>query len=209
MGVSGRQTHFSMIRGFHLADFFTLGNAACGVIAVFAVLAYVETRDVRHLLTATALIPVALVFDVLDGRIARSRRRHSAMGRELDSLADVISFGVAPAVMAYGAGLQGFWDVVILVYFVCCGVSRLARFNITADALAAGADKARYFEGTPIPSSLILVGIIAASAWRGQLGDALVLGEVYLGSWRLHPLILLWALSGSLMISKTIRIPKI
>ena len=113
-----------MIRGFQLADFLTLANAACGVLAIFAVLAYVESLDLRRLLAAAALIPLALVFDILDGRVARSRRRHSAMGRELDSLADVISFGVAPAAIAYAAGMKGLWDVVILVYFVACGVSR-------------------------------------------------------------------------------------
>ena len=90
MSPSEPARHLSMIRGFHLADFLTLGNAACGVIAIFAVMAYVETRDLRRLLAAAALIPLALVFDVLDGRVARSRRKHSAMGRELDSLADVI-----------------------------------------------------------------------------------------------------------------------
>jgi CDP-diacylglycerol--serine O-phosphatidyltransferase len=128
-----------MIRGFHLADFLTLANAACGVLAVFAVMGYVEARTPRRLLAATALIPLALVFDILDGRVARSRQKHSAMGRELDSLADVISFGVAPAAIAYGAGMNGLWDVVILVYFVCCGVSRLARFNATVEKLSAGA----------------------------------------------------------------------
>lgn len=201
-------THFSMLRGFHLADFLTLANAACGTIALFLVISYVETRDVRRLLLATALIPAALAFDVLDGRIARWRSKHSVMGRDLDSLADVISFGVAPAVIAYGAGMHGLWDQAILVYFVACGVSRLARFNVTAEELAAGADKVKYFEGTPIPSSVILVGIVAASAWAGRVGDALVLGVVHLGPWPLHPLTLLWAVSGSLMISKTIHIPK-
>jgi CDP-diacylglycerol---serine O-phosphatidyltransferase len=204
-----RPAHLSLIRGFHLADFLTLGNAACGVIAVFAVMSYVETRSRTCLLAATALIPLALVLDVLDGRIARWRRRHSAMGRELDSLADVISFGVAPAAIAYGAGLTGTWDVAVLVYFVACGVSRLARYNVTADALAAGAGKVPYFEGTPIPSSLILVGVVAACAWRGRIGDALPLGALRVGPGTLHPLVLLWALSGSLMISKTLRIPKL
>ncbi len=201
--------HLSMIRGFHLADFLTLGNAACGVLALFAVMAYGETRDVRRLLAATALIPLALVLDVLDGRVARWRQKHSAMGRELDSLADVISFGVAPAAIAYGAGMKGLWDVVILVYFVACGVSRLARFNVTAEELSAGEDKVKYFEGTPIPSSIILVGVVAASTWIGRVGDALLFGAVHLGSGQLHPLALLWALSGSLMISKTLHIPKI
>jgi len=198
-----------MIRGFHLADFLTLGNAGCGILAVFAVMEYMGTRNLRRLLVAAALIPLALVLDVLDGRVARSRRRHSAMGRELDSLADVISFGVAPAAIAYGAGMTGGWDVVILVYFVACGVSRLARFNVTAEELSSGAGKVAYFEGTPIPSSLILVAVVTVCAWVGRVGEALPLGGVDLGPARLHPLTLLWALSGSLMISKTLRIPKL
>ncbi len=209
MSAADRPRHLSMIRGFHLADFLTLGNAACGVIAIFAVMAYVETRASHRLLTAVALIPLALALDVLDGRVARWRRRHSAMGRELDSLADVISFGVAPAAIAYGAGMTGLWDVVVLVYFVACGVSRLARFNVTADALAAGGDKVAYFEGTPIPSSIVLVGIVAVAAWLGRVGEGLPLGVVHIASGQLHPLTLLWALSGSLMISKTLRIPKL
>jgi CDP-diacylglycerol--serine O-phosphatidyltransferase len=200
--------HLSMLRGFHLADFFTLGNAACGMLAIFAVMAHVETREVRCLLAASALIPLALVLDVLDGNVARWRRRHSAMGRELDSLADVISFGVAPAVIAHGAGLNGGWDVVILLYFVACGVSRLARFNVTADELSGGSGKVKYFEGTPIPSSLVLVGVVAACAWLGRLGEALPLGALHVGPGLLHPLTLLWAVSGSLMISKTLHIRK-
>src|SRR5439155_21732846 len=188
MSTSARR-HLSMIRGFHLADVFTLANAACGSLAVFAVVDYAETRNVRHLLTASALIPLALVCDALDGRIARWRRKHSAMGRELDSLADVISFGVAPAAIAYGAGMRGLWDVVVLACFVACGVSRLARFNVTADELAAGSDKVRYFEGTPITTSLLLVGLVAACAWRGRLGERLPLGAVELGPGQLHPLV--------------------
>ena len=126
MSSGTRPVHLSMIRSFQLADFLTLANAACGVLAVFAVLGYVEARAPRRLLLATALIPLALIFDVLDGRVARSRQKHSAMGRELDSLADIISFGVAPAAIAYGAGMRGLWDVVILVYFVCCYALSLA-----------------------------------------------------------------------------------
>jgi CDP-diacylglycerol---serine O-phosphatidyltransferase len=201
--------HLSMIRGFHLADFLTLANAACGVLAIFAAMGYLETQDRRRLLMATALLPWALVFDVLDGRVARWRMRHSPMGRELDSLADVISFGVAPAAIAYGAGMRGFWDVVILVYFVACGVSRLARFNITAEQLSDREAKVTHFEGTPIPTSVVLVGIVALSAWYGRIGDTLPLGAVDVGPGRLHPLTLLWAVSGSLMISKTLRIPKL
>ena len=131
------------------------------------------------------------------------------MGRELDSLADVISFGVAPAAIAYAAGMNAAWDVVILVYFVACGVSRLARFNITAEQLSAGHAKVTHFEGTPIPSSLVLVGIVAALTWFDRIGESLPLGAVEVGPARLHVLTLLWAVSGSLMISKTLRIPKL
>jgi CDP-diacylglycerol--serine O-phosphatidyltransferase len=204
-----RPRHLSMIRGFHLADFLTLGNAACGVLAVFAAMAYVETRAPRSLLAAVALVPLALVLDVLDGRVARWRQRHSAMGRELDSLADIISFGVAPAAIAYAVGMRGLWDVVVLVYFVACGVSRLARFNVTAEVLAGPSGKVEYFEGTPIPSSVLLVAVVAVSAGLGHVGDGLPLGAVRVGPGQLHPLVLLWALSGSLMISKTLRIPKL
>jgi CDP-diacylglycerol--serine O-phosphatidyltransferase len=145
-----------MIRGFHLADFLTLANAACGVLAVFAVMGYVEARTSRRLLVATALIPLALVFDVLDGRVARSRQKHSAMGRELDSLADVISFGVAPAAIAYGAGMKGLWDVVILVYFVCCGVSRWRASTSPPKRSRRIRARSRTSRSTPIPSSLVL-----------------------------------------------------
>jgi CDP-diacylglycerol--serine O-phosphatidyltransferase len=201
--------HLSMIRSFHLADWFTLGNASCGVAALFAVMSYVQNRNTTHLLFACALIVIAFVLDVFDGRIARWRQKTSLLGRELDSLADIISFGVAPAVIAYGIGMDGLWDRVILIYFVACGVSRLARYNVTADALAQGSDKVRYFEGTPIPSSLLLVIAIAVAAWQGSVGDDLWFGVVQIGPGQLHPLVLMFALSGSLMISRTLHIPKL
>jgi CDP-diacylglycerol--serine O-phosphatidyltransferase len=200
--------HFSMIRGFHLADFLTLGNAACGTAGVMLAMLGIAGPDVRHLLLAAAMAPAALVFDVLDGRVARWRQQHSALGRELDSLADVISFGVAPAALGFAAGMQGGWDVLVLLYFVCCGVSRLARYNVTAETLSEGSDKVRYFEGTPIPTSVVLSGLMALAAWQGRVGEALWGGMWQLGPWQLHPLVLVYALSGSLMISKTLRIPK-
>jgi len=199
---------FSMIREFHLADWFTLANAVCGVGALFSVMSYLQAREVLHIYFACALIPVALVFDVLDGRIARWRQRSSAMGRELDSLADVISFGVAPAAIAYGCGMQGLYDRIVLVFFVTCGVSRLARYNVTAEKLSEGGDKVRYFEGTPIPTSLALVIVLAVAAWQGAIGPQLWFGMVEVAGFKLHPLVLLFAVSGSLMISR-IRIPKL
>lgn len=200
--------HFSMLRGFHMADFFTLGNAACGVGAVFFAMLYMASDLPFHFFAAAALAPAAFVFDVLDGRIARARHQHSALGRELDSLSDVISFGVAPAALGFAAGLGGGWDVAALIYFVCCGVSRLARYNVTAESLAAGADKVAYFEGTPIPTSVLITAILAGAAWQDRLGDALWGGVYAIGPWELHAMSLLFVLSGSLMISKTLRIPK-
>jgi CDP-diacylglycerol--serine O-phosphatidyltransferase len=199
---------FSMIRQFHLADWFTLGNAACGTSALFSSMSYLDNSDIRHIYAACVLIALAFVFDVLDGRIARWRQRASAMGRELDSLADVISFGVAPAILAYGCGMQTILDRIVLVFFVACGVSRLARYNITADALSEGSGKVKYFEGTPIPTSLALVTVLFVASLNGAIGDQLWLGEFHLGSLPVHTLAILFALSGSLMISR-IRIPKL
>ena len=198
---------FSMIREFHLADWFTLGNAVCGMGALFSVMTYLQVDEVMHIYFACGMVLAAVVFDVLDGRIARWRQQTSAMGRELDSLADVISFGVAPAAIAYGCGMQGLYDRIVLVYFVACGVSRLARYNITAEALSEGGSKVKYFEGTPIPTSLLLVLLMFVAATQGALRESLWFGEFKLAGFTLHPLVLVFAVSGSLMVSR-IRFPK-
>jgi CDP-diacylglycerol--serine O-phosphatidyltransferase len=199
---------FSMIREFHLADWVTLANAACGAGALFSVMTFLEANDVRHVYFACALVVAALIFDILDGRIARWRQKASTMGQELDSLSDVISFGVAPAMIAYGCGMQGLYDRIILVYFIACGVSRLARYNVTAEELSEGSGKVKHFEGTPIPTSILLVAVMATAAWFGAIRENLWFGEYKVMGFSLHPLVLLFALSGSLMISR-IRIPKL
>lgn len=198
---------FSMIREFHIADWFTLGNAVCGTGAIFAAMTYLQTVDVRHIYAASALVLLALVLDVLDGRVARWRRKSSPMGRELDSLADVISFGVAPAMLGYACGMEGFFDRILLGYFVACGVSRLARYNVTADELSGGTGKVTHFEGTPIPTSIVLVALLTLAAAMGAIGDDLWLGTLEIAGLTLRPLALLFGVSGSLMISR-IRIPK-
>jgi CDP-diacylglycerol--serine O-phosphatidyltransferase len=203
-----RPRHFSMLRDFHLADWFTLANAFCGTGAIFAAMRFLQEGVVRDLLVGMALIPLAFIFDALDGRVARWRMSASTLGRELDSLADVISFGVAPAAFGLAWGLLGGWFWVVLSYFVGCGVSRLARYNVTAEALSGADDKVKYFEGTPIPTSLLIVVLLAVAAIQGRIGADLWFGVVHLGPWQLHPLVLVFALSGSLMISKTLKIPK-
>ncbi len=203
-----KQRHFSMLRDFHLADWFTLANAFCGTGAIFAAMRFLQDGVVRDLLIGMALIPLAFIFDALDGRIARWRKVASTLGRELDSLADIISFGVAPAALAYACGMQGGWDWIVLSYFVGCGVSRLARYNVTAEQLAGDEGKVKYFEGTPIPTSMVLVVVLAIAVMQGAIGDNLWFGVIQIGPWQFHPLVLMFALSGSLMISKTLRIPK-
>ena len=201
--------HLSMVRSYTVADVMTIGNAACGTICLFLCIDYMAFGDLRRLWLAIALLPVALIFDVLDGYVARlNRSRQSVLGADLDSLADVISFGVAPAVLGYTLGLRGGWDIVCLVYFVVCGVSRLARFNATAAALTdTGTGKVKYFEGTPIPTSIVIVGLLAVALAGGQVQEDIWFGVWRIGPATLHPLVLIYVASGSAMIS-TIRIPK-
>jgi CDP-diacylglycerol--serine O-phosphatidyltransferase len=197
-----------MIRSFVLADFLTLGNGFCGSGSVLAAMQYLVTGDAGWLVTSMMLLPVALAFDFADGRVARWRRRASMLGADLDSLADVISFGLAPAALGFAAGLRGALDVAILLYFVACGISRLARFNATADALSDASGKVKYFEGTPIPSSVLIVIVLAVLHFMDRLGPDMWLGSWTIAGLELHPLTLIFAASGSAMIS-TLRVPKI
>jgi CDP-diacylglycerol--serine O-phosphatidyltransferase len=205
-----------MIRSFVAADWLTLGNGFCGTGSVLAAMQFLVTHQHGWLVLAMALLPLALVLDFADGRVARWRHKSSFLGADLDSLADVISFGLAPAAIGFAMGLRGALDVVILLYFVACGISRLARFNATADALSDEAGKVRYFEGTPIPTSVFLVLLLAGLHYAGKLGpglgpggeDLVWLGHLELAGMVLHPLTLVYALSGSAMIS-TVRVPKL
>src|SRR5262245_64919023 len=98
--------HMTMLRSYTAADAFTIGNASCGTIAVFLCLEYMDGRNQALMWAAIGLLPLALLLDVLDGYVARlNRTRQSRLGADLDSLADVISFGVAPAVIGYALGL--------------------------------------------------------------------------------------------------------
>ena len=202
--------HLSMLRSYTAADALTIGNASCGTIAIFLCLDYLATGSPRYLWIAFALLPLALVCDVLDGIVARAQKsRQSVLGGDLDSLADVISFGVGPAVLGFTMGLRGGWDMVCLTYFVVCGVSRLARFNVTAAALAdTRTGKVKYFEGTPIPTSIVIVAVLAVAFWQGRVDESVWFGVVRVGPATLHPLVLIYVASGSAMISATLRVPK-
>jgi CDP-diacylglycerol--serine O-phosphatidyltransferase len=210
VGVTPTKRHLSLLRSFTPADVLTIGNASCGTIAIFLCLDYVAADNRRFLWIAFFLLPLALVFDVLDGYVARlNRNRQSIMGGDLDSLSDVISFGVAPAVLGFTLGLRGGWDMLCLTYFVVCGVSRLARFNVTAAALAdADTGKVKYFEGTPIPTSIVIVLMWGVAFAIGRIDEQLWFGAYQLGPAVFRPLSLVYAASGSAMVSGTLRVPK-
>jgi CDP-diacylglycerol--serine O-phosphatidyltransferase len=151
----------------------TAGNLFCGFFAIMNILTYrikngSEAFDhtlAFHYYTAIGLILGACLFDALDGRIARMVGEESPFGREFDSLADVVSFGVAPALLVHEIVLREFssnqhWDRVgwfIAFFYLLCGAMRLARFNCTAATGDGGASKD--FQGCPIPAA---AGVISS-----------------------------------------------
>ncbi|KAK3824571.1 MAG: hypothetical protein J3Q66DRAFT_325444 [Benniella sp.] len=203
--------HFNLVRNFHLADVITLCNGASGVMSIFSNLRYIITQDPSHLKLAMWCIAFGFTFDVFDGRVARWRNTNSILGQELDSLADVISFGVAPAVLGFVLGMQSFLDTVVLACFVCCGIARLARYNATIAILPHDqSGKVAYFEGTPIPTSLVLVVILAYLSHVGKIGDQLPGGTIeVIPGYSFHALVVMYGISGTLMVSKSLKIPKL
>jgi CDP-diacylglycerol---serine O-phosphatidyltransferase len=117
---------------------------------------------------------------------------------------------VSPAVTAFAIGLRSPVDHLILTFFVLCGLTRLARFNVTVQALPKDATgKSKYFEGTPIPTTLSIAAIMAYWVSQGWVLDNLPFGTYATGTLlEFHPVVGLFAISGCLMTSKTIHIPK-
>ncbi|KAJ2357744.1 CDP-diacylglycerol-serine O-phosphatidyltransferase [Coemansia erecta] len=227
-------TRFSMVRSFQLADFVTLGNGVCGCLSLMFAMKALLTQNTDFLFTSFWCIPLGVVFDVLDGRVARWRGSSSLLGQELDSLADFCSFGLAPAVLGFACGFQKMLDLVVLTYFVCCALARLARFNATVASLPRDQNgKVAYFEGTPVPTTLVIVGVLAYGVYCGRFWrfanpvyrhegpfamsfDQAFTPEYVWGGelaifpgYELHPLVLMYGVSGTLMISRRLRIPKL
>ncbi|KAF2838485.1 CDP-diacylglycerol-serine o-phosphatidyltransferas-like protein [Patellaria atrata CBS 101060] len=210
--LSSDAGHFSMIRALHLADLITELNGFCGVMSIFSSLRYClgDPNDFGNLYAALGFMPFGLFFDFMDGKVARWRGKSSLMGQELDSLADLISFGVSPAAAMFAMGVRTTVDHFLLTFFVLCGLSRLARFNVTVSALPKDATgKSKYFEGTPIPTSLGLVSVMAYWVSKGWVLEDLPLGSALAGTpFEFHPIALVFVLHGCLMVSKTLHIPK-
>ncbi|KIK59759.1 hypothetical protein GYMLUDRAFT_74203 [Collybiopsis luxurians FD-317 M1] len=209
--------HFSLVRNFRLADLVTIMNGVCGSFSVFSSARYLVTNDPDYLWSALAFPLAGLLFDFFDGKVARWRKSSSLLGQELDSLADLISFGVAPALLAFTVGLRTYLDTVVLTGFICCGLARLARFNATVALVPKDtAGKARYFEGLPIPSSLVLVGVLSYWAKMGWIEgqEGIPLGTTTLwgpqgGKGEIHLVSIFFGCWAAAMVSKTLRVPKI
>ena len=162
-------------RGMYiLPSLFTAGSIAAGFYAIVQSLQGSPTEP-HHFDHAALVIGLAIPFDGLDGRIARMTNTASDFGKELDSLADVITFGVAPSILAYSWGFRMLpptmdpvlrhkllqIGAVVCFLFLICGACRLARFNTSADAKPKnpGRPDRKYFVGMPIPAA---AGVIAA-----------------------------------------------
>jgi CDP-diacylglycerol--serine O-phosphatidyltransferase len=159
---------------FILPNLFTLSSIFCGFYAI-VLCAGAPTDDDHY--RASLLIIFAMFFDTIDGRVARMTRTQSAFGVQLDSLADVVSFGVAPALLVYSWALSplGLIAVIVCFAFVGAGAVRLGRFNVLAMSEEGAPKKpGRYILGLPIPGAAgILVSLVAANhAVSGELSSS-------------------------------------
>lgn len=149
---------------FILPNLFTCSSIFCGVYATLICATNPEEDDFYR---AALLIVFAMFFDTIDGRVARMTRTQSAFGVQLDSLADVVSFGVAPAVLVYRWSLVGLGSLGVFVCFVyvAAGAIRLARFNVLAMGESGAPKKpSKFILGLPIPGAAgILVSLVVAN----------------------------------------------
>ena len=174
-GTPERKRKGRLRRGMYIIpSLFTSGNIAAGYFAITQSLQG-SVQEPRHFNYAALAIGFAIPFDALDGRIARMTKTTSDFGKELDSLADVITFGVAPSLLAFTWGFQSLpmamdpvrrqhliqWGAFVCFLFLLCGAGRLARFNIGANPIPTnpGRPGRKYFVGMPIPAA---AGVIAA-----------------------------------------------
>jgi CDP-diacylglycerol--serine O-phosphatidyltransferase len=168
---ASRLRNHRMRRGVYiLPSLFTVGNLFCGYYAVLATL----RGNITDMDNAARAIGIAILFDALDGRVARVTGTSSEFGKQFDSLADVISFGVAPAFLAFAWGVRGVlasdlpqarhvyqigW-LVSFVFVICCAW-RLARFNI--HGMAPGGS--RFFVGMPTPAAAGMIAAMVHGVW--------------------------------------------
>ncbi len=179
-----------------LPNLMTAGNLACGFSAVVTIFAGMQdvAGGAKDFHLAIFLILGACFFDALDGRLARLRGQESMFGREFDSIADIVSFGIAPALLVMDIVLQSFddrlgWTVAFI--YLLCGAMRLARFNCLSQAASENKDApaSRDFVGFPIPAAAGLIASLTMfMLWLNE-------GQKDLGPWRYLLLVLMLLLS--------------
>jgi CDP-diacylglycerol--serine O-phosphatidyltransferase len=193
---------------YALPTLFTSGNIFLGFLAIMQAFEGARTGDFGHYSTAAKALGFAVFFDGLDGMVARMTHTTSDFGRELDSLADVITFGIAPAVLAYAWGVlsvefgdTGFYShltrsgYIVAFFYLLCGAVRLARFNVQTNPMPKnpGRPDRKYFVGMPIPAGAGLVAaviymdpspvksFVASVAW---LIAVIIVGLLMVSTWR-------------------------
>ncbi len=153
---------------FIVPNLLTAASLFCGLLAILrCVYPEATNEDVYH---ATLLLFYAFIFDLFDGRVARMTRTQSSFGVEFDSLADLISFGVAPAVITYRWTLMdsGLFGFLVCFVYVLCGAIRLARFNVLARTGASKENSGKYSLGLPIPMAAgFVVALVMATRAMG------------------------------------------
>lgn len=158
---------------FVLPSLITLSSVFCGFDAIRVSATAENSGDFYR---ASLLIVFAMFFDMLDGRVARMTKTQSAFGLQIDSLADIVSFGVAPALLVYQWSLKamGTWGLFVAFLFVAAGAVRLARFNV----LSTGQDGApqkpgKYILGLPIPGAagMLIAIVLASHSAQANLGS--------------------------------------
>lgn len=194
-----------------MADYITLVNGFSGVMSIFSSLRYcMNTSANGQIYAAMGWIALGTFADLMDGKVARWRHKSSLVGQELDSLADLVSFGVAPAVVGFSLGMRSLLDQLVLTLFVMCGLTRLARFNVTVSKMKKDkTGKISHFEGTPIPTSLLMVEVMAYWVYRGWVLETIPFGVIGSGILEMHPATLAFAVLGCAMASKSLKIPKL
>jgi CDP-diacylglycerol---serine O-phosphatidyltransferase len=191
---------------YFLPNLFTAGNLLCGFFALTWIFKYQADPDIRFIHNALWLILGAFACDFLDGRVARLGGKESAFGREFDSLADLVSFGVAPAFMVYRIVLDEFAHTgwMVAAVYLACGALRLARFNI----LSMRGASSNEFVGFPIPSAAaMVVSVTMFMLWLQERGIIAPVGtpEHPLGPWRYAlPVVMLLL---SVMMVSTVKYP--
>ncbi|KAF6009133.1 hypothetical protein HII12_003708 [Brettanomyces bruxellensis] len=203
LAFTSDERHLSFVRNLHMADCITMLNGFSGFYAIISCLRFELNHD-------DVLLIYGGFFDFFDGKVARLRHKASLIGQELDSLADLISFGVSPTCIAFCMGLQSTADVLSMAFCVLCGLGRLARFNVTVVNIPKDqTGKSKYFEGFPIPTTLFMVLIMLILVFSGHYGENIPGGLLFSGaSYEWHPISAFFLFQGCMMISKSIHIPK-